>query len=197
MNVALSRCRKGMVVVTNKYFLQGAGKYMLIGQLCHAWSRRRNTCWIDWNAMLNNSAVLPGLPLPLPPPPPASTSQQLPPLMRQSTPSPRWHTTMLPPDPPPRPRTQTRIQTLKHQASLPTLAARAAPGSASAIQTRRRSATLTSTDAVRPAVRNPWGRPSSSIPTAATAEPRELGDAFPPLGSPSDQSSRNNSPNRR
>jgi hypothetical protein len=82
MNVALTRCRKGMVVVTDKYFLQGAGKSMLLGQLCHTWSRRHDTCWIDWNAMLNNSVALPGLPLPSRPPLASSTPQQLPALTR-------------------------------------------------------------------------------------------------------------------
>jgi len=184
MNVALTRCHKGMVVVTNKGFLQGAGWSMLIGQLCHTWSRRHDTCWIDWKAMLNNSVALPGLPLPLPPPPASSTSQQ-------SHTSPRWHTTMLPLDPPSKPHTQTRTKTLAHQASLPTLAAGPAPGSSSVIKPRPRSATSTATDPVRPAARKAWG-PSSSVPTVATAVPRELGDAFPPLRSatPSDRSSR-------
>jgi hypothetical protein len=63
MNVALTRCRKGMVVVTDKRFLQGAGRSTLLGQLCQAWSQRRST-WIDWKATLSGDPVeLPGLPL--------------------------------------------------------------------------------------------------------------------------------------
>lgn len=61
MNVALTRCRKGMVVVTDKSFLQGKGKKTLLGQLCHTWSKHRDDCWNDWNAVLNNSVALPGL----------------------------------------------------------------------------------------------------------------------------------------
>lgn len=62
MNVALTRCRKGMVVVTNKCFLSGAGRNTLLGKLCYAWSQRRDA-WIDWKAMLNDSVALPGLPV--------------------------------------------------------------------------------------------------------------------------------------
>ncbi len=61
MNVALTRCKKGMVVVTDKSFLQGAGKSTLLGQLCRTWSRHHVSCWIDRKAMLNNSGALPGL----------------------------------------------------------------------------------------------------------------------------------------
>ena len=61
MNVALTRCRKGMVVVTDRLFLQGAGRSTLLGQLCHTWSHHRNV-WIEWKAMLNGSVALPGLP---------------------------------------------------------------------------------------------------------------------------------------
>jgi hypothetical protein len=64
MNVALTRCRKGMVVVTDKTFLQGKGKKMLLGQLCRTWSKHHYGCWNDWKAVLNNSVALPGLPAP-------------------------------------------------------------------------------------------------------------------------------------
>jgi hypothetical protein len=64
MNVALTRCRKGMVVVTDKSFLQGKGKKTLLGQLCHTWSNHHDACWNDWNAVLNNTVALPGLPVP-------------------------------------------------------------------------------------------------------------------------------------
>jgi hypothetical protein len=64
MNVALTRCRKGMVVVTDKTFLQGKGKKMLLGQLCRTWSKHHDGCWNDWKAVLNNSVALPGLPAP-------------------------------------------------------------------------------------------------------------------------------------
>ena len=61
MNVALTRCRKGMVVVTDKGFLQGKGKKTLLGKLAHSWSNHHDACWNDWNAVLNNSVALPGL----------------------------------------------------------------------------------------------------------------------------------------
>jgi hypothetical protein len=65
------RCSKEIVVVTNKCFLLGAGRSMLLGQLCSTWSRHHDTCWINWKAMLNNAAAHLGLP---PPPPPPSPS---------------------------------------------------------------------------------------------------------------------------
>jgi AAA domain len=64
MNVALTRCRKGMVVVTDKSFLQGKGKKTLLGQLCLTWSKHHDACWNDWKAVLNNLVALPGLPVP-------------------------------------------------------------------------------------------------------------------------------------
>lgn len=64
MNVALTRCRKGMVVVTDKSFLQGKGKKTLLGKLCLTWSKHHDTCWNDWKAVLNNLVALPGLPVP-------------------------------------------------------------------------------------------------------------------------------------
>ena len=67
MNVALTRCCKGMVVVTDKSFLQGKGWSTLLGQLCSTWSSHHDACWIDSKAMLNNSGALPGLPTPAPP----------------------------------------------------------------------------------------------------------------------------------
>jgi hypothetical protein len=63
MNVALTRCRKGMVLVTNKCFLQQAGLSTFLGQFCRTWSQHHDT-WIDWQAMLSNSVALPGLPGP-------------------------------------------------------------------------------------------------------------------------------------
>jgi AAA domain len=65
MNVALTRCRKGMVVVTDKSFLQGKGKKTLLGQLCGTWSKHHGACWNDRKAVLNDLVALPGLPVPL------------------------------------------------------------------------------------------------------------------------------------
>lgn len=63
MNVGLTRCKKGMVVVTSKCFLRGAGRSTLLGKLEQAWTTQpppRNA-WIDWKAMLSKSVELPGL----------------------------------------------------------------------------------------------------------------------------------------
>ena len=98
MNVALTRCRKGMVVVTDKSFLQGAGRSTLLGQLCRTWSRHHDACWIDSRAMLNNSRALPGLPAPARPPN-AMHSHNL-----------GWRTTM-PPRNLPQSQTQNQNQT--------------------------------------------------------------------------------------
>jgi AAA domain len=113
MNVALTRCRKGMVVVTDKSFLQGAGRSTLLGQLCRTWSRHHDACWIDRNAMLNNSGALPGLPAPAPSRPNG--------MMRSNNLS--WRTTMPPRtgNPPPS-QTQARTQARTHQDQVSPLA---------------------------------------------------------------------------
>jgi hypothetical protein len=140
MNVALTRCCKGMVVVTNKGFLEHAGKGTLLGKLCRTWSRHcDDACWIDRKAMLNNSVALPGLPLSLPPPPALSMSQHRP----RPTPvrSSNQRTKMPPRGGPPssKPQTRTRTQTQTHRASsLSTLARPVVPvGSVSMIESLR------------------------------------------------------------
>ena len=60
MNVALTRCKKGMVIVTNRSFLQGSGKSTLLGKLCRAWSGHREV-WINWQTMLGMTVDLPGI----------------------------------------------------------------------------------------------------------------------------------------
>lgn len=61
MNVALTRCRKGMVIVTNKGFLQGPGKSTLLGKLCDFWALN-GEAWIDWKTLLGKDVGLPGVP---------------------------------------------------------------------------------------------------------------------------------------
>jgi len=107
MNVALTRCCKGMVVVTDKSFLQGAGRSTLLGQLCLTWSRYHDACWIDSKAMLNNLGALPGLPAPAPSQPNGVHSQHL-----------SGRTAMPPRNPP----SQTRTQTRTHQDQVSPLA---------------------------------------------------------------------------
>ena len=203
MNVALTRCRKGMVVVTNKCFLEKAGNSILLGKLCDTWSQHHEACWIDRKAILNNSAAFPGLPLPLPPPVPlyglvisvqaveqlaSYTSQPLPALERideQSHSNPihslSERTKALSRDAPPskpKTRTRTRARPKTRQASQSTSAG---PGSASAIEPQRRTA-VTATEPVRPSVgktKRRGGR--GGTPMAATAAPKQLADAFASL----------------
>jgi hypothetical protein len=127
MNVALTRCRKGMVVVTDKRFLQGAGRHTLLGQLSHFWSQHRDT-WIDWKAILSGPVELPGLPRPSSSssPPPrrplqvaldvrSSTSTPQPPTPTRSDELPRAHST--PPSTMPRCDSETEFPSLLRQPS--------------------------------------------------------------------------------
>jgi hypothetical protein len=99
-----------MVVVTDKSFLQGAGRSTLLGQLCRTWSRHHDTCWIDSKAMVNNSGALPGLPVPAPSSRPNGMhSHNL-----------SGRTTMPPRNPPS--QTQTRTQTRTYQDQVSPLA---------------------------------------------------------------------------
>jgi hypothetical protein len=191
MNVALTRCRKGMVVVTDKSFLQRTGN-MLLGELCYTWAQHDESCWIDWKAMLNNSAALPGLPLPLPPSTPlyypalavqqlalygSQQQQALARVNEQSRPNILSERAATPPrDPPPsKPMTWAQLS----QSSRSTLA-RPAWGSASTIEPQRRIA-VKAADLVRPTVgQTEYRGGRSDTPTAAA--PRELDDdEFPPL----------------
>ena len=203
MNVALTRCRKGMVVVTDKCFLEKVGKSMLLGKLCDTWSQHHEACWIDREAMLNNSAALPGLSLPLPPPVPlyglvisaqaveqltSYTSQLLPALKRideQSHSNPiqslsqRTTKAQSRDAPPSKPKTQTR--TTKTRQASQSISARPAPGSASAIKPQRRTA-VTETDPVHPSVGKTKRRGGRvGTPTAVMAATKQLADAFESL----------------
>lgn len=65
-NVMLSRCKKGMVLVTNKVFVQQSARRTLLGKLAEAWGQftGSKTAWIDWRHVLDNYATLPGSPAP-------------------------------------------------------------------------------------------------------------------------------------
>jgi hypothetical protein len=205
MNVALTRCRKGMVVVTDKCFLEKMGKSMLLGKLCRTWSQHHEACWIDWKAVLNNPVALPGLSVPLPPPIPlcdlvtpaltaeqlASYTSQLSPALlaridEQSHPNPihsSQRTTTLPRDLlPSKPKNQTRTRTRnKTRQTSQSTPAGTAPGSASAIEPQRRTA-VSATDPVRPSVGKTKRRGGhGGTPTAVTAPPRQSADAFASL----------------
>ena len=195
MNVALTRCRKGMVVVTAKSFLERVGKSMLLGKLCRAWSQHHEACWIDWKAMLNNSVALPGLPLPLPPPiptygmrVPARAVQQLELIRDQqvqtlarvneqsrlnSIHSLSERTAKLPCDPSSsKPKTWSQLsQAIRSTSAL---------GSANMMDLQRRT-TVTAADLGQPTVGQTERRGGrGGIPTAATAS-GEVDDKFPSL----------------
>jgi hypothetical protein len=202
MNVALTRCKKGMVVVSDKCFLNQAGKSTLLGKLWRTWSRH-DAHWISRKAMLNNSVALPGLPLRLPPPSPSqlhgmlspaaplsSTSQQVQALARIDEQS-RLNliqnlnllSTMLQGVPPSEPQTRTRTHTgTTHPAPASTSAAGSAPASASANKPsggRRSRKTGKATNPVGPPVpKGRRGRGGGSAPKAATVQ---QDDTFPNL----------------
>ncbi|KAI9510323.1 hypothetical protein F5148DRAFT_607262 [Russula earlei] len=58
--VALTHCRKGMVVVPNKSFLQGSGKSTLLWKLCRFLSQHCSP-WLDWRTVLATEVDLPGI----------------------------------------------------------------------------------------------------------------------------------------
>ena len=62
MNVLLTRCRKGLVIVSSRSFLEHCGgSRTLLGDLVNYW---RNQCgvdpWVDWRSIANSTADLPG-----------------------------------------------------------------------------------------------------------------------------------------
>ncbi|KAF8517302.1 hypothetical protein BU17DRAFT_50003, partial [Hysterangium stoloniferum] len=61
-NVMLTRCQKGMIIVSSRSFLQCAGKDTLVGELSRVWERHsgRDGTWIDWRKVADKSATLPG-----------------------------------------------------------------------------------------------------------------------------------------
>ena len=58
-NVLLTRCRAGMVLVTNRTFLMGAGRDTLIGALAERWEEE-GCEWANAVDVLNGRAALPG-----------------------------------------------------------------------------------------------------------------------------------------
>lgn len=71
MNVMLTRCKKGMVIVSNKGFLGkgGSGKSTLLGKLIAYWQLHyyANTSpWIDWRSVAEGKVNLPGVLAPTP-----------------------------------------------------------------------------------------------------------------------------------
>ena len=136
---SFDRCGKGMVVVTNKCFLRGAGRSTLLGQLCRTWPRHHDACWIDWKVMLNNATALSGLSLPSLPPSPSHLQN--------------WRTTMAP--------SNSLSQTQTHQASLSTLAGPTLGSAKGNVIGSWRRTTAAATVLVRPSYSDSWRRGGS------------------------------------
>ncbi|KIM34855.1 hypothetical protein M413DRAFT_434968 [Hebeloma cylindrosporum] len=63
MNVLLTRCRKGLIIVTSRGFLSSGGHGTLLGRLARYWeSIHKGFEWIDWRDIANGTANLPGAP---------------------------------------------------------------------------------------------------------------------------------------
>ena len=62
MNVMLTRCPAGMVLVTQRAFLRGAGRSTLLSRLAHQWEHRvgEKAAWADAMDVANGRAALPG-----------------------------------------------------------------------------------------------------------------------------------------
>lgn len=64
VNVMLTRCRAGMVIVSNRKFLRTtAAQYTLLGKLAEHWEYHhgRSMTWIDWKLVAENKADMPGV----------------------------------------------------------------------------------------------------------------------------------------
>ncbi|KAK0445638.1 uncharacterized protein EV420DRAFT_1252007, partial [Desarmillaria tabescens] len=53
MNVMLTRCRRGLVIVASRTFLSGPGQSTLVGKLA------RGRRWIEWTAVSEQRVNLP------------------------------------------------------------------------------------------------------------------------------------------
>ena len=64
MNVMLSRCRAGMVIVTNRAFLRTDGQHTMLGSLSKYWERLygESKTWADWKLVAEQKADMPGAP---------------------------------------------------------------------------------------------------------------------------------------
>jgi len=65
VNVMLTRCKSGMVIVTNRAFLRtAAAQSTLLGKLARYWETQRGQArtWTDWNLVAEKNADMPGAP---------------------------------------------------------------------------------------------------------------------------------------
>lgn len=61
MNVMLTRCRVGVIVVTSRIFLRLGGSETLLGRLARYWEGQHGEArtWVDWRRVAEGNAVLP------------------------------------------------------------------------------------------------------------------------------------------
>ncbi|KAL6300813.1 hypothetical protein BKA93DRAFT_694435, partial [Sparassis latifolia] len=62
-NVMFSRCKKGMVIVTNRTFLKTSGRGTLIAKLASHWERNygEQQTWADWTLVAEGRTHMPGI----------------------------------------------------------------------------------------------------------------------------------------
>jgi hypothetical protein len=63
----LTRCKAGLVIVTNRIFLRTTGaQYSLLGNLARHWTQRHgdSETWRDWKEIAEHKADMPGAPIP-------------------------------------------------------------------------------------------------------------------------------------
>ncbi|TBU26536.1 hypothetical protein BD311DRAFT_631516, partial [Dichomitus squalens] len=62
VNVMLTRCQTGMVIVTQRAFLRGSGRGTLLNRLALQWERRvgEKVAWVDAMEVADGRAGLPG-----------------------------------------------------------------------------------------------------------------------------------------
>lgn len=57
----LTRCEAGMVIVTNKRFIQTCAKDTLLGNLARHWEVHTEKAWVDSREVANQTAEMPGV----------------------------------------------------------------------------------------------------------------------------------------
>lgn len=62
VNVMLTRCQQGMIVVTNRTFLRTTAAHTLLGDLARHWSKLHGTSntWKHWKEIVEHKAPMPG-----------------------------------------------------------------------------------------------------------------------------------------
>ncbi|KAI0820973.1 hypothetical protein BC629DRAFT_413511 [Irpex lacteus] len=88
-NVMLTRCKAGMIIVSNSFFVSRCAERTLLGKLAAHWEGPRNSTkiWTDWRQVSEGSIDLPGSRAPHPRPK-KSQSARVPPPSRSVAPPP-------------------------------------------------------------------------------------------------------------